>query len=186
MSKGGLIALGIVGVVIVSAIMLISWVVGILNQETRLRVAIEQKQKDNTSQFDNMWKKISQVAQVTDAQKNALMEIFNGYAKARTGDNKGGSLANWITESCPNVDVSTFKNLQNIITGSRDAFTMRQTELIDLNREHETLINVIPSSIICSMFGRKSINITIVTSSKTEESFKTGKDDDVNVFPVKK
>jgi len=170
----------------VSSIMLIGYVIGVLNRETALRVTIEQKQKDNTSQFDNMWKKIAQVAQVTDAQKNALMEIFNGYAKARTGEGKSGSLATWIHESCPNVDTTTFNNLQNIITGSRDAFTMRQTELLDLNREHQKLIRTIPASFVCSIFGRRSIDIVIVTSSKTEESFKTGKDDDVSVFPVKK
>jgi len=186
MSKGGIVALGIVGVLIVSSVMLIGYVIGVLNQETAIRVTMENKQKDNTSQFDNMWKKIAQVAQVTDAQKNALMDIFNGYAKARTGDGKSGSLATWITESCPAVDTSTFNNLQNIITGSRDAFTMRQTELLDLNREHEKLIRTIPASIVCSIFGRKSIDVTIVTSSKTGEAFKTGKDDDVNVFPVKK
>jgi len=182
MSKGGIIALGVVGVIVIGVIMMVSYIIGTLNQEMAIRTTIEAKQIDSKNQFDNMWKKISQVAQVTDAQKNALMDIFNGYAKARTGNGGGGEVMKWVQESCPNVDTSTFKNLQNIITGSRDAFTMRQTELLDLNREHEKLIRTIPSSIICSMFNRGPINVVIVTSSKTEKSFETGKDDDVNVF----
>ena len=187
MSKGSIVALGIVGVLVVSMIMMVSYVIGILNSETSIRVAIEAKITDTKSQFDNMWKKISQTAQVTDAQKEAITEIMVGYANARSqGRDGSGSFINALHEAIPNVDVSTFKNLQNIITGSRDAFTMRQTELLDLNREHEKLIRTIPASIVCSMFGRRSIDIVIVTSSKTEESFKTGKDDDVSVFPVKK
>jgi len=186
MSKGSIVALGIVGVLVVGMIMVVSYVIGVLNQETSIRVTIENKQKDNSSQFDNLYKKISQVAQVSQKSMDSLKEIVCGYAQSRTGEGKGGSVMSWITESVPNVSLDTFKNLQNIITGSRDAFTMRQTELLDLNREHEKLIRTIPSSIVCSMFGRNAIDITIVTSTKTEETFKTGKDDDVSVFPVKK
>lgn len=183
MSKGSIIALGIVGVLVISMIMLVSWVIGTLNREMAIRVTIEQKVKDNSSQFDNMWKKISQVAQVTDAQKEAIKEIMVGYANARSqGRDGAGSFVNAVREVVPNIDTTTFNNLQNIITGSRDAFTMRQTELLDLKREHEKILRTIPSSIICSMFGRKSIDVTIITSTKTDEVFKTGKDDDVNVF----
>jgi len=183
MNKGIVITLGVVGVMIVSAIMAISYIVGVLNQEMAIRTTIEAKMRDNTSQYDNLWKKISQTAQVTDAQKEAIKEIVVGYANARSqGRDGAGSFVNALHEAIPNVDVSTFKNLQNIITGSRDSFTMRQTELLDLNREHEKLIRTIPSSIICSMFNRGPINVTIVTSSKTEHSFATGKDDDINVF----
>jgi hypothetical protein len=133
-----------------------------------------------------MWKKISQVAQVTDAQKNALMEIFQGYAQARSGKSQGGALATWIHESCPTVDTSTFNNLQNIIAGSRDRWTERQKELIDLKREHDNIRTVFPSSVVCGIFGKTEIKITIVTSSRTDEAFTTGRDDDTNVFQTPK
>ncbi len=167
---------------IVVAAILSSYVIGTLNTEQRLRNLIVAKQKDNTSEFDNMWKKISSVAQVTMEQKNALKEIFTSYAQARTGANKGGSLANWIKEAIPNVDTSTFNNLQNIIVSSRDAWTMRQKEILDMNRVHDDIVTTIPSSFICSIFGRGKIEVTIVTSTRTEEAFRTGKDDDTKVF----
>ena len=88
----------------------------------------------------------------------------------------------WVQESVPNVDTTTMNNLQNIITGSRDAWTMRQKELIDLNRQHDQILNVFPSGFILKMLGRKSINITIITSDKTETAFATGKDNDTQVF----
>jgi hypothetical protein len=153
------------------------------NTEVGLRNRIEAKQKDNTSRFDNMWKEINQVAQVTEGQKNALREIFEGYAKARSGSGDGGSLAKWIHESVPNVDTSTFNNLQNIITGSRDRWTEEQAKLIDLNLQHDNCLMQAPSSWFVG--SRPRIEIKIVTSSRTEAAFDAGKDDDVNVFPRK-
>lgn len=157
-------------------------VVSTLNHETRISASIKAKQRDNANEMDGMWKTIDQVAQTTQAQKDALIEIFTGYAKARTGTGAGGSLANWIKEAVPTVDTRTFENLQNIITSKRDGFVMRQKELLDLSREHDQLLRTIPSGWICSIFGRKPIEVTIVTSTRTENAFQTGKDDDTTLF----
>jgi hypothetical protein len=181
MNKGWIIGLGCVAVFFLAVFIIIGMVISTSNQEATLRVAIEAKQKDNTSEFDNMFKKISQVAQVSSKQMESLKEIFNGYAQARStgGDNQ---VMTWVKESIPNVDTATFNNLQNIITASRDSWTMRQKELIDLSREHEKLLRLFPSNMILAMLGRKSVEIKIVTSGRTEKAFDTGKDDDTNVF----
>jgi len=175
---GGIGCLVVVGIFLVITVI---WGIGVCNNEARLRNQIEAKQKDNTNEYDGMWKKISQVAQVTDAQKNALKEIFVEHAQARSTGG-GGSLMKWVQESVPHVDTSTFNNLMNIITASRDSFVHRQKELLDLKREHDNLLSVIPGGILLSALGRQKIDVTIVTSSRTEAAFKTGKDDDVNVF----
>jgi len=173
---------GLIGVGLIIIAILFGMGVSFSNKEVVLKNTITAKQTDNKNQMDAMWKNISQVAQVTEAQKNALIEIFTGYAKARSGDNKGGSLANWIHEAVPNVDTSTFNNLQNIIVAQRDGFKTRQTELLDLNREHDNLIGTFPNSLFASLLGRKHIDIIVVTSSRTEDAFKTGQDNDVQLF----
>lgn len=181
--KKTLIVVGVIGAVLVVGGLLIGGsIVSTLNREGTLKVALEAKQDDNKNEMDGMWKTISQTAQVTEEQKNALIEIFNGYAGARTGANKGGSLANWIHEAVPNVDTSTFNNLQNIIVGKRDGFVQRQKELLDLNREHNAMFRVFPDNIILSVFGRKETQVVIVTSDRTENAFHTGKDNDVELF----
>jgi hypothetical protein len=184
MKKGWMIAIGGAVIAGVLGLILLIMVVSTANKETDLSTAIHAKQTDNKNAMDKMWKTISQVAQVTEGQKNALMEIFTGYAQARAGGKAGGggSLATWIHEAIPNVDTSTFNNLQNIITSERDGFYMRQKELLDLNREHNRILQRIPSGWILAAMGRKEIDVTIVTSSRTETAFQTGKDDDVNVF----
>jgi len=176
------ILLGIITIVIVAVFFIGSMFVNYSNQEVTLRTAIETKQEDNSSEYDNMWKKISQVAQVTQGQKDALKEIIVGYADARKGKDSGQAIMNWVQESCPTIDTKTFQNLQNIITSSRDSFTMRQKELLDLNRQHKQLLRQFPSGLFLSLLGRHEIEVTIVTSTRTDNSFKTGKDDDVKVF----
>lgn len=179
--------LGCLGISVLFALIVGIYCVGTLNTENRLRQAVIAKQRDNTNEMDAMWKKIAQVAQVTEGQKNALMEIFNGYAQARSDAMKGGAgMAKWVHEAIPNVDTKTFENLQNIIVGSRDRWTMRQKELIDLKREQDLILTTIPSGWICSVFGRTPIDIKIVTSTRTENAFVTGKDDDVQVFPTQR
>jgi hypothetical protein len=57
---------------------------------------------------------------------------------------------------------------------------MRQKELIDYKREHDNLRKLFPSCIFVG--SRPEIKIIIITSEKTENTFKTGKDNDVDVF----
>lgn len=181
MKTGCAISLVVAGVIALIVFMLIGSVISTYNQEATLRTSINAKQQANTAEFDNMWKKINQVAQVPDQELNKIKEIIVSYADSRTSDNQGQMMA-WIKEAVPNIDTSSYKLLMNIITSSRDAWTMRQAELIDLNRERNKLLATFPSGFILRLFGREPIEIKVVTSTKTERSFETGKDDDVELF----
>jgi hypothetical protein len=77
------------------------------------------------------------------------------------------------------VDTSTFNNLMNIITGSRDAFTMRQKELLDLKREHDNLLTTFPANVFLQ--GRPHIDVMVVTSARATEAFTTGQDNNVSL-----
>lgn len=185
MSKVLLIAGGLFAAFVVFVIVVALWGISVSNKETRMRATIMAKQKDNTSEYDNMWKKISQVAQVTDAQKEALKEIFVQYAQARNGGDSKNLLFKSVKEAIPNVDTTTFNKLMDVIVSSRDSFTMRQKEILDFKREHDIMIDTVPGGWLLSFLGREKINVTIVTSSRTEKAFETGKDDDVDVFQKK-
>lgn len=148
------------------------------NMEIENRNQITAKINDNKNQFDLMWKQISQTAQVTQESRASLNKILVEYASARsTGDKQ---IMTWIKESVPNVSDATFINLQNIISSARSSFAMRQTELLDLNRKHENLLQKWPSSMFVG--SRQSIEIQIITSDKTESTFNTGKDNDTDIF----
>lgn len=173
-------------IITAASVLLLAFVMGgcvisPLNRQASLHVAIEAKIKANQAEFDNLKKKISNSAEITDAQMEKLKEIFVAHAEARTSDG-GGSLAKWVTESVPNIDSSSYKQLLNIVNASRDAWTARQSELVDMSREENTMFVTFPSNAVLSMFGRKPAEIVIVTSSATKEAFSTGEDNDGTVF----
>jgi len=164
---GGFFGLGILAVVIV-AIMWVSY----SNSEVRLRNTIVAKQVDNQNEMDAMWKNISQTAQVAEKDRSSLMEIMTGYAQGRTGVGDGSkAIMNWIKEAVPKVSSKVFEKLLNIIVSQRDGFKFRQKELLDLKREHDNLIDTFPSKLFVG--GRGKINVIIVTSTRTQDSFKT-------------
>src|SRR4051812_33867622 len=93
----GLFGLG-VAILVIGVIMYFSY----NNAEMRLRNQINAKQTDNTSQLDNTVKVISQNAQVTSEQRDALKDIIVGNAQARASG--GGSLATLVHEAVPNLN----------------------------------------------------------------------------------
>jgi len=166
----GLISVGILGMI------LGSWWIQTSNRFVMLTNLISAKTVDNRSELDNMQKKISQNFQVTKAQAQALQALVVGNSEARGG---GGSLFKAVAEAVPNFDQSNYKALMNIITASRDAWTMRQKEIIDMGREHENMRTIFPSSLVCG--SRPKAEIIVVTSTRAEENFKTGRDDDIDL-----
>jgi hypothetical protein len=186
MNKAILVALILVGGGFLFAGVLGIWAVGTYNGAATLKNQYTSKVSANEASFDNMWKKIQQTSQVPDAQKNALREIFEGYAAARTGVGGGGSVMNWIKEAIPSVDVSIYKDLMNIITSSRDEWTRNQVELVSIANEYNKMLAVFPSNVLLKMLGFERIEPKIITSTRTENAFKTGKDDDVELNLGKK
>jgi hypothetical protein len=183
MKTGTLIGLGIAGVVVVA---ILFWAIGLSNTYNKKFVTGKACQQNSEIVFDNTWKKIQQQAGVANEYKVGFKEIYVAMMDARySGDSASGkeTLMKWITESNPTFDVSLYKTLMNTIEGSRNEFTMEQKKLIDIDRELKSMKVTFPNSLV---LGRKDdLEIILVTSSKTEEAYKTGKDDDVDLFPKK-
>jgi Na+-transporting methylmalonyl-CoA/oxaloacetate decarboxylase gamma subunit len=179
LSAGVLAALAVLFVLIV-----VIWGFGVIQSEAKLRNLVMAKQQANTTDFDNMWKTQMKTAQIPAQQQAMLKNVVVEYANARSGGGKGGSLATLVHEAIPNVDVSIFNHILRIVESTGESWAQRQKELIDLNRAHTDIVTVPPSSFVCSLFGKTVIDIKLVTSSKTDKAFETGKDDDVNLFPA--
>jgi hypothetical protein len=90
------------------------------------------------------------------------------------------TLMKWITESNPTFDVSLYKTLMNTIEGSRNEFTMEQKKLIDIDRELKSMKVTFPNSIVLG--GKADLEIKLVTSAKTAEAYKTGQENDIDLF----
>lgn len=170
--------LGIVGVVI------ICWLIGVMmsasydNREVGLREQIVAQQRANQAVFDEVWKVIQQQAGVADQYSDKFRAIYADIMNARYAGKD--PLLQFITESNPSFDISLYQQLSSTIEAKRASFRREQEKLIDLRREHSTLLKSFPSRYFLA--GRKEIDITIVTSAKTEEAFKTGQENDIDLF----
>lgn len=149
------------------------------NTEIRLRNQCEAQENNAKVVFDNTWKIIQQQAGIADEYKTSFAEIYPKLMDARYGGDKN-LLVKFVTEHNPNFDTSLYKTLMSSIETQRNIFTAEQKKLIDLCREHKNLIQQFPGSIFLS--GRPIIDPKIVTSTKTEKVYESGKDDDVNLF----
>lgn len=178
----GLVAGAIVGFFLLFFI-LIPFVV-YNNREVRLRNDITASQNANQVVYDRVWKVIQQQAGVTDKYSEDFRKIYREIMDARNPTGQG-TLVKFITEANPNFDSSIFRTLMTSIEGNRRDFEMAQRTLLDKKREHDNLLGTFPASLYMAILGRQPINVTLVTSDRTEEAFRSGKDNNLDLFPKK-
>lgn len=169
-------------VALVGAICLIGWGLATYNTQASLQNVYNMKVKDNSSEFDNMWKTISQTCQIAENKKDAFHKIFVANSEARTPEDAGKMML-WVKENSPVVDLQIFDNAQNIIVGTRNSWTMRQKELVAIATVYNDNLVRQPTGLFLGFFGFKLIDPKLITSSRTEKAFETGKDDDVSLTP---
>ena len=180
---GKIIGLGVAGIIIVSIVI---WASGLSNTYNKKFVSGKAFQQNSEVVFDNTWKTIQQQAGVTTEYKEGFREIYVELMDARYKNDAGAgqqTLMKWVTEANPEFDASLYKTLMNTIEGSRNAFTMEQKKLIDIDRELKSMKVTFPNSLVLSR--KADLEIKLVTSSKTEDAFRTGQDNDVELFPKK-
>lgn len=152
-------------------------------KEIGLRNQIKAQEKTNEISYDTTWKIISQKCQIKDDYKESFRSIYVDLMKERHYE-AGGQFMKWIKEANPKFDVSLFKDLMNTISGERKTFERNQAKLVDLQRQHNDVLTKAPERFFVG--GRPPIEIRVVTSTKTDEAFKSGKEDDVDLSPKKK
>lgn len=150
------------------------------NKEITLRSQLTAQKEVCEAFYDRMWKVIAQKAQVADQYKGAFKDIYPALIEGRYGNEKGGTLMKWITESNPTFDVSLYKDLSSSIEAERAGFFMEQKRLVDLNNEHRIARYTFPGSLFIG--GRPDVKITIVSSTATKIVMETGKEDSISIF----
>jgi hypothetical protein len=176
-NKSLLIGLGVLTVLIIGVV---SWWFSVSNTEVRLVNRGEAQQQVCEAYFDKMWKILQQKAGVTDQYKNSFKEVYTPLIEGRYSGEKGQSLMKWIKESNPQFDVSLYKDLMASIEGERNGFFIEQEKLIDIDRQHKDLIMTFPNSIVVG--NRPNLEYKIIKSLKTDEVYKTGQENDVDLF----
>lgn len=172
--------IGTITIMFIMCICVVGKGINLYNAHITLKTQIEAKQKDNQAIFDNTWKKISQTVQVSDKYKDGLKEVLIAYTDGRS-KNSDTLLMDWTKEAVPTFDSSLYKQINNVIISSRDDFTKNQKMLLDLSQQHNRMIQTFPNNVYCMILHIKPIEIQIVTSTKTQETFTSGKEDNIRL-----
>lgn len=158
------------------------------NGEIDKRKRVEAQQETCKANYDKMFKVISQTAQVpqkfmNDA-KEAFKEIYIPLMEGRYDNDRGGALMSWVTEHNPTFDLNAsadmYKQLQKVIEANRQEYFVEQKKLIDMQRDHSTFIAKFPGRLFIGDVGE--VDITIITSTQTENIYKDAKEDNINLF----
>jgi len=175
---GSLIA---VGAVVLAGIIIALVFVGYSNKEIELRNQFDAQVNANKAVFDKVWKIIKSQAQVTDKYAGDFKSVYDGMiGKRYEGEANGAPAFKWIKEQNPTFTPELYSKLQDTITAQRTEFTMVQKRMIDIKRVHDNLRQRFPSKMVVG--GRDELVMVVVTSTKTEKTFETGKEDDVDLF----
>jgi hypothetical protein len=186
MSKKTIIVLIVIGAFIVMTLGSVGigflMYVSIKNKHAEIHNQASAQQKANEVIYDEVWKVLQQKAGILDKFSSDFKSIYSSIFDERyQGENSGQSPAfKWIQEQNPNFTPEMYKDLSTAVEVYRGKFSRTQQKLIDIKREDDNMHTKIPS--LWFVGSKKDLDINIVTSTKTEKVFQTGKEDDIDLF----
>jgi len=180
MTTKGIAILAIAAAIVIFVLIIIGMRISYSNDEIGLRNQAKAQEDCNKVIYDKVWKTISQIAQVASKYEEAFKEIYLKIMDSRYGKEGDNLLAKFITEQNPNLSTELYSQINDAVKANRAEFARVQAKLIDIKREHDNLRMKFPGSIFVG--SRPELIIKIVTSTKTEKAFDSGKDDDVKLF----
>lgn len=179
MSKKLIITLSVVVIAVVLVIMFFSMSISYSNREAKLVNQFNMEMKNREATFDNMFKDISQIAQIAEEYKESFKDIYVHITSERY-DKDDGVVMKWIQESNPQFDTKLYDRLANTIEVRRQEFLLVQRKLMDIENQHNNMLDVFPSSLFLS--GRQRLDYQVISSTHAKKVMETGVDDDIELF----
>lgn len=171
-----LLGLGASGLLL--TVLFASATVGFYNDCVTNEKGIEAQYKQNQNNYDNYTKKVLEVAQVPAMYRDDLTAVTKAAISGRYGANGSKAVFQWLKEQNPNLDPSLYVQIQRVIEAGRNGFEADQKVLLEKKRIYEVSTGTFPNNFIARFFGfpsEKIASMDIVTSSETEDAFKTKK-----------
>lgn len=179
MGKKTIIVLSSVIILVAIGLMVFSMSISYSNREVKLVNQFNMEMKNREATFDNMFKDISQIAQIADEYKESFKEIYVHITSERY-DKDDGVVMKWIQESNPQFDTKLYDRLANTIEIRRQEFLLVQRKLMDIENQHNNMLDVFPSSLFLS--GRQRLDYKVISSTNTKKVMESGVEDDIDLF----
>jgi hypothetical protein len=171
----GVLAVGFLTVLILGAVL---W--GQRGDAVNLETQIQAQLKANESNYDNMWKRFTEMTQVTEIQAEQFKDVYTGLIEGRNQDT--GLLFKAVQEQNPALGTEVYTKLQNEISAGRIEFDRNQKKILDLVAEYNRLVQH-RGILMAVLTQRQPLDSDdyIVTSDRAEKAFDTGKDEAVDL-----
>ena len=149
------------------------------NLEISLRKEAEAQENDISTVHDTMWKIIKEKAGVAEKYRDTFEKIYPELISGRYS-NDGRNTMKWIEESNPDFDTSLYDSLMDSISKQRTIFQRAQKRMLDIVREHNTLIRRMPDRFFIT--DKSPIDYVPITSDKTYDVMQTRVDNEILEF----
>lgn len=149
-----------------------------------LEAAVKAQYDQNKNNYDNMWKSFREQSQVTTMYADDLKKLFDGAMEGRYGENGSQAVIQFIHEHNPQLAPEVYTQLQRSIAAGRASFMADQQQLIDKKRQYEVVLNSNRAAFVNMWFRFPHVDLSkynIVTSDRTEDSFRRGRDEPVQL-----
>lgn len=184
MSKKLITTLTVIGLVVVLGLTLFGSIVSFSNTEVDLRNRFTQKMDERTAFYDKMWKILSQKSQIALRNDSSFANNINMIMQNRKDAPQ--VFMKWVQESNPNANFeqvsALYADLSRAVEGERDGFFMQEKMIQDIVLQHNNHIGKFPGSLWNAFFSRQPLVYKPITSDRTDDVIRTGKDNDVKLF----
>jgi len=185
MKTSTIVAIGFLTLFITVVFFGFIYTVSLSNKEVGIRNQFKQKMDERTAFYDKMWKILSQKSKVATRNDSSFKDNVHMIMAGRKDSEQ--VFMKWITESNPNANYSEvsalYKDLSRAVEGQRDSFFEEEKMIQSIVMEHDNLMDKFPSGFILSgLFSREHLKYKPITSDRTDDVIKTGKDNDVELF----
>lgn len=169
-------------IIVVPLLVIIFWWIGIMNQETGLRNLFTAKMSERTATYDKIWKTWTQKGKIAVRNDSSFQRIVQ---LQMDGQKDGEQVTwKWIQQSNPAAtfaEVSVlYKELSRYVEAAREEFFEQEKTLQDIKLQHDNLRTKFPSSIVVG--GKQPLPYKPITSDRTDDVIRTGKDNNTDVF----
>jgi hypothetical protein len=166
-----------------TGLIFVTQLISFSNSEIDLRNIFKQKTDERTAFYDKMWKIISQKTKVAVKNDDSFKENINSIMSGRKDSD--GVIFKWIKEVNPNANfnevTSLYNDLSRTIESQRESFFNQEKVMQDVVLQHNNLLDKFPNSFYNIFFNRKHLEYKPITSDRTDEVMKSGKDNNVDL-----
>ena len=177
-----IIALVVLSIITIPVIVGVVYYVNTYNKEVSIRTLFEQNISDRAALLDKMYKVGKKKGSVVLKADSSFIKMIGVVMSAR----KDGPsvMTKWVTEQNPTASykeiTDMYKDLSRALEANQEELYNKEQELSRVVAIHKNLLNQFPSNLILS--DKEPLKYKPISSDKTDEVLRTGKDNDVSAF----